>query len=75
MRPTFTPRHQPGQESCIDHLTVWNPRRISHQIEDTVMVQTAFLDHLGVMGNLYLPIMTTEELPPPLARPLRVPLF
>ena len=60
MRPTFTPRHQSGQESCIDHLTIWDPRRISRQIEDTVTVPTAFLDHLGVMGTLHLPIMTTE---------------
>ena len=74
-RPTFTPRQQPGQESCIDHLTIWDPRRISRQIEDTVTVQTAFLDHLGVMDTLHLPIMTTEALPPPRARPPRVPLF
>jgi hypothetical protein len=75
MRPTFTPRQQPGNESCIDHLTIWDPRRISRHIEDTVTVQTAFLDHLGVMGTLHLPIMTTEALPPPTARPHRVPLF
>jgi hypothetical protein len=73
--PTFAPRHQSGQESCIDHLTIWDPGCISRQIEDTVTVQTAFLDHLGVMGTLHLPIMTTEELPPPPARPHRVPLF
>ena len=75
MRPTFTPRQQPGQESCIDHLTIWDPRRISRQTENTVTVQTAFLDHLGVMGTLHLPIMTTEALPPSPARPHRVPLF
>ena len=75
MRPTFTPRQQPGQESYIDHLTIWDPRRISRQIKDTVTVQTTFLDHLGVMGTLHIPIMTTGELPPPLARPPRVPLF
>jgi len=39
------------------------------------MVQTVFLDHLGVMGTLHLPIMTTEALPPPTIRPHRVPLF
>jgi hypothetical protein len=74
-RPTFTPRQQLGRESCIDHLTIWDPRRISRQIEDIVTVQTAFLDHLGFTGNLHLPIMTTEALPPPPTRPHRVPLF
>ncbi len=48
---TFAPRHQPGQEFSIDHLTIWDPRRITRQIEDTGTVQTAFLDHLGVMGT------------------------
>jgi hypothetical protein len=75
MRPTFTPCKQPGQGSCSDHLTIWDPMRISRQIEDTVTIQTAFLDHLGVMSTLHLPIMTTEALPPPLARPPRVLLF
>ncbi len=75
MRPTFTPRQQPDHESCIDHHTIWDPRRISRQIEDTVTVQKTLLDHLGVMGTLHLFIMTTEAMPPPSVRPPRVPLF
>jgi hypothetical protein len=75
MSPTFAPRHQPGKESCIDHLTIWDPGRISRQTEGTATLPTAFLDHLGIMGTLHLPIMTTAELPPPPVRPHRVPLF
>jgi len=75
MRPTFTPRQQPGSELCIDHLTIWDPKRISRPIEDTVTVQTAFLEHLGVMGSLQLPIVTKEAVPHPSARPPRNPLF
>ncbi len=59
----------------MDHLTIRDPGRISGQIEDIATVQTAFLDHLGVMGTLHLTIMTTEELPPQPAKPHRVPLF
>jgi len=59
MLPTFTLRQQPLQKSCIDHLTTNDPKRISRQTEDTVTVQTAFLDHQGIMGTLNLPI------PPP----------
>jgi hypothetical protein len=39
------------------------------------MVHTTFLDHLGVMGTLHLPIMTMAALPPPAEKPPRVPLF
>jgi hypothetical protein len=75
MLPTFTPRQQPLQASCIDHLTIWDPERISRRTEDTTTVQTAFLDHHGVMGTLHLPIPPPEALSPPLARSPRVPLF
>ena len=75
MLPTFTPRQQPLQASCIDHLTIWDPRRISPPTKDTISVQTAFLDHHGVMGTLHLPIPPPEALSPPSARPPRVPLF
>jgi len=51
------------------------PRHISRQTEDTVTVQTTFLDHQGVIGTIHLPIMPTEVLLLPLARPPRVPLF
>ena len=33
--PTFLPRQQPLQASCIDHLTLWDPNHITHQIGDT----------------------------------------
>ena len=42
MLPTFTPRHQPLQASCINHLTIWDPKHISLQTEDIITVQTAF---------------------------------
>ena len=75
MLPTFTPRQQPLQASCIDHLTIWDPDHISLQTEDTATVKTAFLDHQGVMGTLHLPNPSTEALPPPMAIPPRVPFF
>jgi len=39
------------------------------------MVQTAFLDHQGVIGTLHLPILSMEALRPPMVKPPRVPLF
>ena len=75
MLPTFSPRQQPLQASCIDHRTRWDIRRISRQTEDIMTAQTAFLDYQGVMGTLNLPIPLPEALSPPLARPPRVPLF
>ena len=68
MLPTFTLRQQPFQASCIDYLTIWDPKRISRQTEDTITVEAAFLYHQGVMGTLHLPILSTEALSPPLAR-------
>jgi len=64
MLRTFTPRNQPLQAPYIDHLTILDPQRILRQTEDTVTVQTAFLDHHGVMGTLYLLVLTTEALTP-----------
>jgi len=75
MLPTFTPRQQSLQASCIDQLTIWNPNHISLQTEDTVTVQTAFLNHQEVMGTLQLPILSTEALSPLMTRPPRVPIF
>jgi hypothetical protein len=60
MLPTFTPRQYPLQASCIDHLTICDPKHIWCQTEDIVTVQTAFMDHEGVVGTLHLPIMSTE---------------
>ena len=51
------------------------PRHNSRQTEDNVTVQTTFLAHQGVMVTIHLPIMPTEALLSPLARPPRVPLF
>jgi hypothetical protein len=51
MLPTFIPRQQPRQESCIDHITIWDPEPISRQAEDTITVHTGFLDLQGVMGT------------------------
>jgi hypothetical protein len=73
--PTFTPRQHPLHASCIDHLTIWDPRRISHQKEDTFTLPTAFPDHHGGLGSLSLPILTTAALTPPLAKPFRVSRF
>jgi hypothetical protein len=73
MLPTFTLRDQPLQESCIDHLTLCDPHRISRQMEDTVIVRTAFLDHHGILGTLHLRILTKEALTPPFPRLPRVP--
>ena len=64
MLPTFTTRQQPLQASCIDYLTIWDPKRTSHQMEDAVTVHTAFLDHRGVMGTLHLQIPPPEALSP-----------
>ena len=54
---------------------IWDPQCISRQTEDIVTVRTAFLYYQGVLGTLHLPVLTTEALTPPLARPPRVPLF
>ena len=69
-QPTFTPRQQPGQESCIDHLTIWYPKRISRETVDTVTVQTAFLDHLG--GGCWLAYKKLTSWTP-LVSPLTLP--
>ncbi len=63
MLPTFTPHQRPLQGSCIDHLTLWDPKCISLQTEDTETLPTAFLDHHGVMGILQLPISFGTVLP------------
>ena len=75
MLPTFAPRQRPLQVSCIDHLTLWDPKGLSLQTGDVVTLQTAFLDHKGVMGSLQLPISIEPDLPPPIARPPRFLTF
>ena len=54
--PTIQPRQRPDQSSCIDHLTIWDPRHIARQEDDTQTIPTSFLDHHGVLGRLHLPI-------------------
>ena len=75
MLPTFVPRQRPLQAPCIDHLTLWDPEGLSLQTDDVETLPTAFLDHKGVMGTLQLPISIGSDLPPPIARPPRVPIF
>jgi hypothetical protein len=75
MLPTFTPHQRLLHVSCIDHLTLWDPKCISLKTEDTETLSTAFLDHHGVMGTLQLPISSGTDLPSPDARPRRVPTF
>ena len=72
---TFAPRQRPLQVPCIDHLTLWDPKGLSLQTGEVVTLPTAFLDHKEVMGSLQLPISIEPDLPPPIARPPRVPTF
>jgi hypothetical protein len=40
--PIFTLPHQPGVATCIDHLTMWDPRHLTEQIGDTITLSTSF---------------------------------
>ena len=62
---TFQPRQQPNQASCIDHLTLWDPKHISHQIGITQTIHSPFLDHHSVMGRISIPILTAAAIAPP----------
>ena len=73
--PTFLPHQQPNQATCIDHLTIWDPDHITQQIGVTQPIHSAFLDHNGVMGRMFIPILTAEAVSPPIPQPPRVPLF
>jgi hypothetical protein len=75
MIPTFTSRQRPLMESCIDHLTLWDPQGLALQTTGITTLPTAFLDHRGVLGTLSLPICIGPGLPPPSPRPPRVPTF
>jgi len=75
MFPIFIPRQRPLHASCTNHLTLWDPKCISRQTEDTETIPTTFLVHHGVMGTLHLPIPSGMTLPSAMARPPRVPLF
>ena len=73
--PTFQPRHQPEQASCIDHLTIRNPTHVTQQIGNTQNLSSAFLDHHGVLGRISIPILTAEAVAPPIPQPPWVPMF
>jgi hypothetical protein len=63
--PTFLPRQQPLQASCIDHLTLWDPKHLTHQIGNTQTIPSVFLDHHGVLGRISLPILTSAAIAHP----------
>jgi hypothetical protein len=67
------PPLQPGVATCIDHLTMWDPRQLSTQIGDITTLSTSFLDHKGVLGNIRIPVLTKEATAPPPPRTPRVP--
>jgi hypothetical protein len=76
MTPTFLPPSRLDQASCIDHIAMWDPRKLTTQIGPTQTIATSFLDHNGVLGKVSLPllippanlIVTTAKTP-------RVPTF
>jgi len=49
--PTFTPPHQPNLATCIDHLTIWDPRHLADQIGGTISLRTSILDYKGVLRD------------------------
>ena len=72
--PTFKTQHRPEQTICIDHLAIWDPHKLAHQTGLTTTVESAFLDHNGVLGKISLPILIPPATPSPTAaRPPRVP--
>jgi hypothetical protein len=73
--PTFLPRQQPLHASCIDHLTLLDPKHITHQIGNTQNIPSAFLDHHGVLRRISLAILTSAAIAPPNPQPPRVPMF
>ena len=75
MTPTFQPCHRPDQSSCIDHLTIWDPRHIARQKGATQTIPSAFLNHHGLLGRVHLPILTAEDIVPPNAQLQRVTMF
>jgi hypothetical protein len=70
---TFVPPLQPDTATCIDHLTIWDPRQLSTQIGDTTILSTSFFDHKGVPGIIHIPVLTEEVIAPPPPRAPRVP--
>jgi hypothetical protein len=74
--PTFLPPSKPDQATCIDHLTIWDPKDIVIQSEPTLTIPTSFLDHSGVLGRASLPLLIPPATPTLCAaRTPRVPTF
>jgi hypothetical protein len=69
------PPHQPGQATCIDHLTTWDPKHLADQIQGTTTLATSFLDHKGVFGTILIPILTEGVTATPFTRTPRVHTF
>jgi len=72
---TFTPSHQPGQATCIDHLTIWDPRHLADQIGGTTTLTSSFSVHKGVLGIIHIPVLTGEVSTPPPTMTPRVHTF
>ncbi len=73
--PTFTHPHHPCTATCIDHLTVWDPRHLTNQIRKAITLLTPFLYHKGVLETILLSVLTEEATVPPPARTPRVVTF
>ena len=74
--PTFLPPSKPDQASCINHITMWDPKGLATQSEPTQTIATSFLDHNGVLGKVSLPLLIPPANPiVTTARTPRVPAF
>ena len=74
--PTFKPQRIPEHATCTDHLAIWDPHNLSHQIGHTTTVESAFLKHNGILGKIFLLILIPPAKPALIAtRPPRVPTF
>jgi len=71
--PAYVPLLQPGVATCIDHLTMWDPRQLSTQIGDTTTLSTSFFYHKGALGTIRIPVLTVESTASPPPRTPRVP--
>jgi len=61
--------------TCIDHLTICDPRHLVDQIGGTTTLPTSFLDYKGVLGNTFIPVLTQEATAPPPTKKSRVHTF
>jgi len=65
--PTSKSRHITENTTCIDHLAIWDPHKLAHQIGPTTTVESALLDDNGVLGKISLPILIPPAKPAPTA--------